>query len=210
VDAVIHAVSEVHKSDKFKKLLEFVLAVGNYLNGGTARGQAYGFKLEALKKLRDTKTADNQSTLLHYLVQLVDSKNPEVSNFPKDLKHVVAAARGKPILFSCILPFPFSFFFLFPFPFSFLSLITKFVFPLVSVPNIQANVAQLKQGFKLVETEIPLVADSAQDTFKRQLQEFMERSTSQFANLELDMKTMEDDFNKIAADVRKKPAGSTK
>jgi hypothetical protein len=94
VDAVLTAVNEVKKSPKLKKVLEVVLAVGNYLNGGTQRGQAYGFKLEVLKKLRDTKSADNQTTLLHYLVQLIDAKEPDAAMFPKEIKHVVAAARG--------------------------------------------------------------------------------------------------------------------
>jgi hypothetical protein len=52
VDAVLAACDEVKKSTKFKKVLEVVLALGNYLNGGSFRGAAYGFKLDALNKLR--------------------------------------------------------------------------------------------------------------------------------------------------------------
>ena len=33
-----------------------------------ARGNSPGFKLNSLSKLRDTKSADGQQTLLHYLV----------------------------------------------------------------------------------------------------------------------------------------------
>ena len=94
MDAVLLAVKEVQKSTKLKTLLEIVLALGNYLNGGTFRGRAYGFKLEALTKLKDTKAADNQTTLLHYIVQLVSSKHPDILDFGRDLKHVPPASRG--------------------------------------------------------------------------------------------------------------------
>jgi hypothetical protein len=44
-------VEEAMASDKFKKLLQYGLAVGNYINGSTFRGGAYGFKLEDLNKV---------------------------------------------------------------------------------------------------------------------------------------------------------------
>ena len=46
-----------------------ILAIGNHLNGGTNRGQAYGFKLENLLRLADTKTMDRKSSLLNYLAK---------------------------------------------------------------------------------------------------------------------------------------------
>ncbi len=49
---MLGACNEVKQSGKFKKVLEVVLALGNYLNGGSFRGAAYGFKLDALNKLR--------------------------------------------------------------------------------------------------------------------------------------------------------------
>ena len=36
-----------------KNVLETILALGNYLNGGTERGQADGFGLDILNKLKD-------------------------------------------------------------------------------------------------------------------------------------------------------------
>lgn len=36
-----------------KSVLETVLAVGNYLNGASERGQADGFRLDILNKLKD-------------------------------------------------------------------------------------------------------------------------------------------------------------
>ncbi|XP_048576930.1 formin isoform X2 [Nematostella vectensis] len=51
-------------------VLSIVLALGNYMNGSTTRGQADGFQLNALLKLKDVKSQDNKTNLLQYLVQL--------------------------------------------------------------------------------------------------------------------------------------------
>lgn len=48
--------------------MEYVLAVGNYMNGQSARGGAYGFKLDMLEKLGDVKTTDNKKNLLMYVI----------------------------------------------------------------------------------------------------------------------------------------------
>ena len=47
-------------SKALRGLLEYTLALGNYLNGQSSKGGAWGFKLEALAKLANTKTLDNQ------------------------------------------------------------------------------------------------------------------------------------------------------
>jgi len=49
---VIHACEEVQNSKNFLKIVEIVLAVGNYLNGSTFRGGAWGFKIDVLTKVR--------------------------------------------------------------------------------------------------------------------------------------------------------------
>jgi hypothetical protein len=48
---VCKAFKETSYCDKFLKLLQIVLAIGNYLNGNTSNGRAYGFKLEVLLKV---------------------------------------------------------------------------------------------------------------------------------------------------------------
>ena len=44
------------------------MAVGNYLNGDTSKGDAKGFKLDALLKLVDVKGSNKQMSLLHFVV----------------------------------------------------------------------------------------------------------------------------------------------
>lgn len=52
MEGVGRAVSQVKGSKKLGTLLEYVLALGNYLNGGTAQGGVYGVKLDVLLKVR--------------------------------------------------------------------------------------------------------------------------------------------------------------
>ncbi|XP_067240050.1 formin isoform X2 [Chanodichthys erythropterus] len=57
------------ENDSVKEVMGLVLALGNYMNGGSrARGQADGFGLEILPKLKDVKSRENQISLLDYIV----------------------------------------------------------------------------------------------------------------------------------------------
>ena len=67
IDSISDASIELTKSKAIEKIFLIILALGNYMNKG-ARGNSPGFKLNSLSKLRDTKSADGQQTLLHYLV----------------------------------------------------------------------------------------------------------------------------------------------
>ena len=50
------------------KLFELTLAVGNFLNDDTAKGDAWGFKVDVMEKCLDIKSADNKSNLLMYII----------------------------------------------------------------------------------------------------------------------------------------------
>ncbi|XP_050980863.1 formin-2 isoform X2 [Labeo rohita] len=51
------------------QVLGLVLAFGNFMNGGNrTRGQADGFSLDILPKLKDVKSSDNSKSLLSYIV----------------------------------------------------------------------------------------------------------------------------------------------
>lgn len=65
---------EVMNSEKLAKVLESILALGNFLNSGTGRGGAHGFKLEALAMLSTVKDAKG-NTLLDYLVYMLERDN---------------------------------------------------------------------------------------------------------------------------------------
>ncbi len=85
-------------NDKFLKVLEYILAIGNYLNGGTNRGGAYGFRLGSLPKLGEVKSQNGRDTLMHYLAEFIEKRDKSLLSFVEDLKSVQNAARGTILL----------------------------------------------------------------------------------------------------------------
>lgn len=74
VQSVLQSCREVISSGKLRKVLEVVLAFGNFMNQGR-RGNAFGFKLSSLNNILDTKSStDREVTLLHYIVKTLESK----------------------------------------------------------------------------------------------------------------------------------------
>ncbi|XP_051156890.1 formin-like protein isoform X3 [Leptopilina boulardi] len=91
IHAVISASSSVKSSKKLRAVLEIILAFGNYLNS-SKRGPAYGFKLQSLDTLLDTKSTDKRMCLLHYIVATIRLKFPELINFESELMYIDKAA----------------------------------------------------------------------------------------------------------------------
>lgn len=69
--------AEVMASTKLAGTLQTVLAMGNFLNSGTARGGAHGYKLEALAMLSTVKNAQGGS-LLDYIVSSMERDQPGI------------------------------------------------------------------------------------------------------------------------------------
>uniref|UniRef100_A0A8C0V6V1 Formin 2 n=1 Tax=Cyanistes caeruleus TaxID=156563 RepID=A0A8C0V6V1_CYACU len=80
----------IRNPPRVMRVLGLVLAFGNYMNGGNrTRGQADGFGLDILPKLKDVKSSDNSRSLLSYIVSYY------LRNFDED------AGREQ-----CIFPLP--------------------------------------------------------------------------------------------------------
>jgi hypothetical protein len=58
------------------------------------RGPVYGFKLQSLESLLETKTHDKKQTLLHFIVQTVSDKFKDLANFQSELTFIDKAAMG--------------------------------------------------------------------------------------------------------------------
>jgi len=88
-------------SRSVRRLLGLVLVAGNYLNGGTPRGRADGFAIDTLVQVRMVRMsqADNQGTLVDYLVQQMESQYPseleEIFMPGNDADKIKRAARSK-------------------------------------------------------------------------------------------------------------------
>lgn len=93
VNAVIAASIALQNSDTWPKILELIIVVGNFMNGAGFRGGARAFKITSINKLMDTKSADNQSTLLHFLAGVIEQNFPDLLKFQEEFKHVTAASR---------------------------------------------------------------------------------------------------------------------
>ena len=93
--AIVTSASRSLKSNtKIKKILEIILAFGNYMNS-SKKGPCYGFKLSSLDSLTISKSGiDKQRNLLHYIVDVIDKKYPELKNFyseiQKELKVIIS------------------------------------------------------------------------------------------------------------------------
>ncbi|CAG4971927.1 unnamed protein product [Parnassius apollo] len=89
LDNLKHTCEFLTTSEPLKQLFAIILTLGNYMNGGNCqRGQADGFGLEILAKLKDVKSKQSQVTLLHFIVR------------------TYMRARGGALSERCVLPVP--------------------------------------------------------------------------------------------------------
>ncbi|XP_053375158.1 disheveled-associated activator of morphogenesis 1-like [Mercenaria mercenaria] len=93
IEAVFEGSKQLMRSRRLKKLLELVLAFGNYMNRGQ-RGNARGFAIISLNNMVDTKSGVNkQVTFLHYLVETIEKRFPDVTKLEQDLSLIHSASK---------------------------------------------------------------------------------------------------------------------
>jgi len=84
------ACDDVKKSSSLKKILSVVLKLGNKLNAGSSEVAA--FSLDSLIKLKDAKAFDKKTTVMHFLVRLLERHDPDTLSFRKDLSNISDAS----------------------------------------------------------------------------------------------------------------------
>eukprot|EP01063_Lacrimia_lanifica_P010127 TRINITY_DN1687_c2_g2_i1.p1 TRINITY_DN1687_c2_g2~~TRINITY_DN1687_c2_g2_i1.p1 ORF type:complete len:524 (+),score=205.67 TRINITY_DN1687_c2_g2_i1:202-1572(+) len=72
------ACAAIRESGALRTAMYTVLSLGNALNVGTAQGNAKGFTIDNLAKLRAVSAAGGKYTLLRYLVELMHEHNQEL------------------------------------------------------------------------------------------------------------------------------------
>eukprot|EP01101_Sappina_pedata_P013178 TRINITY_DN945_c0_g1_i1.p1 TRINITY_DN945_c0_g1~~TRINITY_DN945_c0_g1_i1.p1 ORF type:complete len:1327 (+),score=669.54 TRINITY_DN945_c0_g1_i1:127-4107(+) len=83
------SINEVNNNVKFAKVLELILALGNWLNYGTYAGNCFGFTLDSLEKLRGTKSPTKPDiSILHYLAWFINEKRAKLLDFPNELEFI--------------------------------------------------------------------------------------------------------------------------
>ena len=178
IHAVISASNSVKNSKKLRSVLEIILAFGNYLNS-SKRGPAYGFKLQSLDTLLDTKSTDKRMCLLHYIVATIRRDFQEIINFESELLYIDKAATGEKQ--------------------KLLNLKAKllqrdrmniFCFP-VSLENITSDVHELEKGMDLVRKEYELRGKEKHNTV---LRDFLNNSEDKLRRLRSDSRAAADAF----------------
>ncbi|KRZ94840.1 Formin-like protein [Trichinella sp. T8] len=88
LDSVIAAAESLRNAKKLWKVLEIILAFGNYMNS-SKKGGIYGFRVQSLETLPFLKSPHNKSiSLLHILSETIRNKFPELLSFPQELEAV--------------------------------------------------------------------------------------------------------------------------
>lgn len=76
----------ITENDNLGDLFAIILTLGNFMNGGNRyRGQADGFGLDVLNKLKDVKSKDKKITLLHFIAKTFISKRRQNGLKPKEI-----------------------------------------------------------------------------------------------------------------------------
>ncbi|NXL79395.1 FMNL3 protein, partial [Leptocoma aspasia] len=180
LNAIIAASASVKSSQKLKHMLEIILALGNYMNS-SKRGAVYGFKLQSLDLLLDTKSTDRKMTLLHFIALTVREKYPELATFWQELHFVEKAAAGTPHPVPmapprCSGPTH--------------TATDPSRVPAVSLENVLLDVKELGRGMELLRRECGQHESAV-------LRGFLGGSEGQLERLQRDARTAEDAYNTV-------------
>ena len=86
------AFEEIRTSKHFRNVLSFILSLGNILNGGTQKGQADGFYLDALSKTTTLRDANNK-TIMAYICENLKKQDEDFVNFKDQFKQTYHVAK---------------------------------------------------------------------------------------------------------------------
>ncbi|KAI9473530.1 MAG: hypothetical protein EXX96DRAFT_578379 [Benjaminiella poitrasii] len=90
---VLSASKSLKNAKRFKELLQMILVLGNYMNGNTSRGGAFGIKISSINKIIDTKGSATSTTLLHFLVETTEKSFHKVLGFLDELESCKEACK---------------------------------------------------------------------------------------------------------------------
>ncbi|KAG7472064.1 hypothetical protein MATL_G00104550 [Megalops atlanticus] len=85
INQKIRMCSQLCGCQSFLSVLEYLLAVGNYLNENAGKEKAKGFRLSSLTKLSQLRGKDRKFTLLHALVDQIMLHDPHLATFFQEL-----------------------------------------------------------------------------------------------------------------------------
>lgn len=98
LDIYLKACQELTRSKTLREIFSLILACGNYMNGGTNKGQADGFDLQTLSKLHSVKDSTNSQTLLSYVSKIASQKILNSRSLNDELSNVILAAKKSQLI----------------------------------------------------------------------------------------------------------------
>ncbi|KAH7045424.1 hypothetical protein BKA57DRAFT_79829 [Linnemannia elongata] len=94
ISSIMEASKGLKNAKHFKELLNLILMLGNYMNGASHNGGAFGFKIASINKLVDTKASNAPNmTLLHFLTNITESTLPHVLSYQEEISACGSACR---------------------------------------------------------------------------------------------------------------------
>lgn len=72
ISKLIELFENISKEKRIIMLMKYTLAIGNYMNGESARGGAFGFKLDVFDKMGDIKNVSGKKTLLAFVIDIIE------------------------------------------------------------------------------------------------------------------------------------------
>eukprot|EP00884_Botryococcus_braunii_P014893 jgi/Botrbrau1/23404/Bobra.0051s0048.1 len=97
VEAHLEAQAQVRSSKGLAAALQLVLGLANFLNHGTRLGDAAGFRLKSLSRLKDTRSADGSMTLLKYVGCKLAEKQGSLPVLASELPHLLSPLLKTPL-----------------------------------------------------------------------------------------------------------------
>jgi len=91
IDVTLKACKEMLDNKKLESVLHVALSIGNYVNGGTAKGACHGFQLKTLPKMGDARGRDKKTTLLDFLVMELKRSHKGLLDFDTRLENATRA-----------------------------------------------------------------------------------------------------------------------
>ncbi|XP_033485506.1 uncharacterized protein LOC117258589 [Epinephelus lanceolatus] len=85
INQKIRMCTQLNNCRSFVSVLEYLLAIGNYLNENARKEKAKGFRLSSLTKLSQLRGRDKKFTLLHALVEQIMLHEPCLATFTQEL-----------------------------------------------------------------------------------------------------------------------------
>ena len=200
------AASSVQSSRPLKQLMSVILTVGNYLNTGTNKGAAAGFKLTSLQLLEATKSNDGKSSLLDYIINHIDdryvfekvrkqspaaSDHPSESESERELENDPRPSHSRAVSSSLANPFSAT---TIPGFLSDLSLVKDAA--AVDFGHVEREIARMESNLKLVHIQLahapssvasPSSTHGKKDCFHEVMKQFYTDALARFHSVEKEL-----------------------